>query len=144
MKRVLVLVLALGFALASLIGAGAVYANESDHEDRTHRTVRITRHGLEPATLKLTPKDAVIFVNYSDELVQVAFEPEVAQSLVCEGPSNFTLTDKALYSAPLRGNEFASACRFQPGTYEYTVRIIEVPQRGGATEELKGKIVVEE
>jgi len=144
MKRVHVLVLALGFAVASLVGADAVYADESDHEDRAHRTIRIAQHGLEPAKLTITPQEAVIFVNYTDELVRVAFAPEVAQSLVCEGPSNFVLTDEALYSTPLRGNEFASACRFKSGTYEYEVRIIEVPQRGGAAEVVKGTIVVEE
>ncbi len=53
------------------------------------------------------------------------------------------ISGETLRSEPMRGNEFASVCRFKPGVYEYRVRIFQVPLTGGSTEVLRGKLVVE-
>ena len=128
--------------LLGLIPTGAAWAaGGHDHEGREHRTIRITREGLKPNPLTISSKDAVIWVNYRENLTQVHFPGEVASSLICEAPSNFRLSGGNLISEPMRANEFASTCRFKPGTYDYKVRIFQVPHAGGAGEVLEGKIV---
>lgn len=131
-------------ALLGLVPAGvALAAGGHDHEDRQHRTIQITREGLKPDPLTISTEDAVIWVNYQEDLAQVSFPGQVAASLICEAPSNFRLSGGSLLSEPLRANEFASTCRFKPGTYEYQVRTFQVPISGGAGEVVKGKIVVQ-
>lgn len=131
-------------AVAALVPARGALA-ESGHAGREHRSVQIATSGILPERLLLDPDDAVAWSNYSERVAVVVFDENVTEHLLCEGPSNFLVRQGRLSSAPIGRNEFASVCRFEPGTYRYRVELLS---EAGASESpatiFEGTLVVKE
>ncbi len=97
-------------------------AEEADHHKRNHHVIRISGMSVQPETLRIDKAEVVVFVNYSDDAVQIRFPASMASKFTCPvRPKFYRSGDDALLSEPIRGLEFALPCRLEPGSYEYTV-----------------------
>jgi plastocyanin len=129
------LALVLVTCMALLVGAA--------HADSSHRFVRITSGGLQPATLHLSPGERIGWVNYSSHIARVSFEREVARQLVCTEEGSFRMTGARLESKGIQATQFASLCELAPGSYVYRVDLHAGAGSGaGQQRSLEGRVVV--
>ncbi len=136
--------------VASLVSTVALQtsAGESDHHKRHHHVIRISGMSVQPETLRVDKDEVVVFVNYSDDAVQIRFPASMASKFTCPvRPKFYRSGDDALLSEPIEGLEFALPCRLEPGSYEYTV--LGTIEGGGGFDpdtprpgDPKGKIIV--
>jgi hypothetical protein len=123
--------------IALLVAAPLVEAqdpapeSEVDHAAHSHAMVRITRARLDPEVARLSPADAIVFLNYSSRIAQITFEPGAAEKIRCATPTSFGLVDGRLKAEYVREGTFATLCSFQPGDYPYLVELKTAP---GVTE----------
>lgn len=116
-----------------------------DHSGLDHHTIRIRERRVSPERAEIPEVSTVAWVNYTSNVLIVSFDEDVADKLVCTGPSNFTLSGGRLVSKPLRANEFASVCHFKPGTYSYEIKMLTIAHSGapGLDRPLQGQLVIE-
>ena len=129
-------------SLGLLAAATSVRAEDSDHADHRHRSIRITSSRLHPEPAKLAAQDAIAFLNYSGRIAQISFDESVAKSIACRTRSSFELANGRLVAANVRQGSFVSLCTLASGSYDYKV---ELKRSAGELENYavhEGKIVV--
>lgn len=130
-------------ATTLVLAAPANAEGEPDHAKHDHGTIRITAKRIHPNTATLSGDDAIVWMNYSEHVAFVSFDAEVAKHMTCVGPSNFSFENGRVRSGPLRGNEFASVCSLEKGSYPYKVTLLDVGFSTGPPRVLDGKLIIE-
>ena len=133
----------LAAAVAILVLPTTAPAEESDHADHPHTSIRIASSGLRPDRATLPADNAVVFLNYSGRIAQISFPESVAKNITCKARSSFELANGRLTAPYVRQGSFASFCNLAPGDYEYRV---ELKRSAGELENyavLDGVIVVQ-
>ena len=125
-----------------LTGCLAISIGAAD-ADSSHRFVRITPGGLQPATLHLSSGERIGWINYSSHIARVSFDREVARQLVCTEEGSFRATGARLESHGIQATQFASLCELVPGSYLYRVELRSGAGAGaGPHRSLEGRVVV--
>lgn len=135
-------------AFAALVAAlvflaPAAIRADADHEELTHRAIRISTR-LHPENLAIQADEALIWVNYGRHIARVSFDQAVAQNLKCAGRATFTLDGSRLVSREIQAQQFVSLCKLAPGTYGYRVVLYSGPGAAppGPNRTLEGTITV--
>ena len=130
-------------SLSIVAMATTVRAEETDHADHRHSSIRITSGGLRMQQTNLKSEDAIVFLNYSGRIAQISFDESVAKSIACKNRSAFELSNGRLTAANVRQGSFVSLCTLSDGSYDYRV---ELKRSAGEVENYavhEGKIVVQ-
>ncbi len=92
-------------AVSLLLVGGTTSAREDevDHARFEHRFVRITSARLHPDPLRMTPDEAIGWVNYSSKITRVSFEKGIAAKLACRSQASFRFTGDRLESNDIQG-----------------------------------------
>ncbi len=135
-------------ALCALTLAPAFAADEPDHMEHRHSTVRISASRLHPKVQRIHTDDALAWINYSPRSARILFDGSVATKLACRSRASFTIDGDRLVSSRIQGRQFASLCQLAPGEYAYTVELGSSTGEGfgagGVSRTLKGTIIVTE
>lgn len=112
-------------------------------------TILLTDHRLSPSRIEIGPDHRVQWLSYSRYGARIAFDREVARSMVCHRLVNFQLDEDTLRSATLTTGDVASFCKLAPGRYRYRVERVEPgirpsPGSRSPSSRLSGVIVVNE
>ncbi len=129
-------------SLSIIAIATTARAEETDHADHRHRSIRITSSRLHPEPANLATQDAIVFLNYSGRIAQISFDESVAKSIACRTRSSFEPANGRLVAANVRQGSFVSLCTLEPGSYDYKVELKS--SAGGENYSVhEGQIVVE-
>ena len=113
----------LAATLAILTVPMTARAEESDHVDHQHSSIRITSSRLHPDRVTLPPENTLVFLNYSGRIAQISFDESVAKNIACKNRSSFELANGRLTAPYVRQGSFQSLCKLAPGSYEYRVEL---------------------
>lgn len=115
------------FACA-LISSPAPLSADDSHSKRQHNVVRIDAMNVVPRVLTVDKEEIIVWVNYSEKTIQLAFPGDMKEKFTCPiRPRFFESGDGQLLSQPIRSLEFAMPCRIKPGEYDYSVLGLSAP-----------------
>jgi hypothetical protein len=137
--------LALGTVL--LLASAPCPAQETNSElgEMPHVFITILQGKLKPEVQKLTPNDAVGWLNYTDKIARVSFDKEVAKRMVCKKEGSFKLNGDRLESSNIQAQQFATLCVLSKGEYTYKVDLFSGAGGGAGNVPTtrEGKLVIE-
>jgi plastocyanin len=137
----------LAFVTVLLLASVPARAQETNPElgDTPHVYVTILQGKLKPDVQKLTPGDAVGWLNYTDKIARISFDKEVAKRMVCKKEGSFKLNGDRLESSNIQAQQFATLCVLSKGEYTYKVDLFSGAGSGGGNVPTtrEGKLIVE-
>ena len=136
----------LAFGTVLLLASVSARAEEpTELGEMPHVYITILQGKLKPEVQKLTPNDAVGWLNYTDKIARISFDKEVAKRMVCKKEGSFKLTGDRLESTNIQAQQFATLCVLSKGEYSYKVDLFS--GAGGSSSNVpttrEGKLIVE-
>ncbi len=136
------------FAFTSVLLLASIPARAQEPTelgDAPHVYVTILQGRLKPEVQKLTPGDAVGWLNYTDKIARISFDKEVAKRMICRKEGSFKLTGDRLESSNIQAQQFATLCVLSKGEYTYKVDLFAGAGGGAGNVPTtrEGKLIVE-